>query len=972
MLGQEKFHRHFTVDDGLPSNVVYKVIQDKDGFIYVCTEKGVAKFDGYSFKPIEDIKPKLNSNDVWELIIDEHDRKWFFTLNNPPVIMDKDKIYRLDEISSTAEDQLEVYYLNTFALKYGTYNKLLLLKPNDSTAYYLNKRNELSEIKFPKKVVRQMLNNDRINVTFYKEHLNVSYYDQGTIEKYDLKGQLLDTKKVAILSSHTTVHQEEYYNNVSNIVLFKDQNKLYKATNDTFQRIDLKFQAPKPFSIIGSGRLHFFVKSNDIIYSINKSTYQKKIFTKSIKGARQIFEDREKNIWISSQEDGMYLIPFHARETNIYDETNGLTYPKITAMTFDKNGILYLGNNYGSSLSSFDGEHFAKIPKENRKDYFVYADNNANIWLSGANLISRKKAKLVSNTKTKIKLTSKRRGSYVLNDIAIHPKSFCNYNEIMFFGRSILYKVRNTNNIVYIDSLWTSKNVIYALEAKSENELFIGTTNGVYFMNILEKKVEKLRDNKLGGNIRDLQLIGSELWIASDKHGAVVYDILGKKSRVITGLNGYTVSAIHFDEQTDTKWLSTNNGLIEIKEKLDGELTINSFTISQGIPTNEVNCCLTKDGILYVGTTRGLAILPSTKKNSAFLPKIFQTHFNVNSEDYTISSTYNLSHNQNHLIIELTALSFSSLGNITYSYKLEGADNKWNVSTTQTLEYPNLPPGNYTLLAYAKDANGRKTSNQLKININIEPPITQTWWFQLLALLLLVGLISAFIYWRSKEKNKKIELEKQFSNLKLEALQSQLNSHFIFNALNAIQAYIIQKDERQASKYMSQFAKLMRAFLDSSRNRTITIADEIEFIKTYVSLESIIYEGKFDSEIIVSPELDITQKIPSNITQPFVENAILHGLMPLNRKGNLSISFNKKNNLVAQCIITDDGVGYKSSQKTKTIKSKSHGQNIIHERIDILKKDHQLEVDIEIIDRKKVHNDDGTIIVINFKDNGAD
>ena len=971
-FAQEKFFHHFTVDDGLPSNVIYKTAQDENGFIWICTEKGLVRFDGYEFKLIDHLEKKLGSNDVWEFVIDKHRRKWVFTMDVPPVIISEGKANTLNDLTPERSNNLEPWSYSTYTLKYATNSNLLLLNRTDSTIYYLNKRNRAIKIPISKNIITNLLDRKILHLALDRNEFFL-IYESGKIETWSLEKNISTSSHEHLLSDDIEIFHEENIRSKENTMFIRDGNKLYKFLNGRLDLLKYQFLNPTPNSIIGSSEKYLFIKEKGDLYTIDKkNTTIKKLVTKNIKGARHAFEDQEKNLWIASQEDGVYFLPYHARQTKIYNETNGLSLPKITAMAFDNKGRLYLGNNFGSDISVFDGNSFNKIPKNNRKDYFIHVDSLDNIWLTGINLINKGKTPLISNTSKPIRYNYSKKDGFTVNHYEAYPKSFCVHNQSLFFGRRNLYKATLENNVFHLDSIWHSRFNIYALESDEKHNIYIGTTNGVYIYNESSGTANKIIHKKLNGNIRDIAFKNNTLWIASDQHGLVIYDLKKQTTQIALPLSQSTVSHIHYDSTESVMWVSTNKGLCKMPLNYHSGIEITHFTTSNGLPVNEVNSCLTRDNKIYAGTTRGLAILENKEPDTTYKPRILATRFNVNKEELPIVSGYDLKHNQNHIIIELTALSFSSLGNIKYRYKLQGADDDWSIGKTRILEYPNLPPGNYKLLAEAYDANGQRTLNKISIRINIKPSIPQTWWFRALAILMTILLISWFFYWRSEENNKKNILEKQFSNLKLEALQSQLNSHFIFNALNAIQAYIIQKDERQASRYMSQFANLMRAFLDSSRNRTISITDEIEFIKTYISLEQLIYEGKFESHLSIDPKLNINQQIPSNIIQPFIENAILHGLMPLKRKGKLEIHFSASDRYVAQCRITDDGVGYNKSQQNKTIKSKSHGQNIIHERIAILKEDHELEVDVEIIDRMKESNEDGTIIIINFKNNGAD
>jgi LytS/YehU family sensor histidine kinase len=206
------------------------------------------------------------------------------------------------------------------------------------------------------------------------------------------------------------------------------------------------------------------------------------------------------------------------------------------------------------------------------------------------------------------------------------------------------------------------------------------------------------------------------------------------------------------------------------------------------------------------------------------------------------------------------------------------------------------------------------------------------------------------------------ELRSRADNIELQALRSQMNPHFIFNTLNSIQHFITNNNSDEASKYLSRFAKLMRVIIENSKQTSIKIKDEVEATRLYLELETMRFSDKFFFGILVDPVIDINyDEIPSMIIQPYIENAIIHGLLPNTEKGKLLIHLTKKDTFIV-CTIEDNGIGRLKSQelnKNRTAQHRSLGMSITKRRLSILNQQNKTKNNLneEIID---VVNADGT------------
>jgi sensor histidine kinase YesM len=239
-------------------------------------------------------------------------------------------------------------------------------------------------------------------------------------------------------------------------------------------------------------------------------------------------------------------------------------------------------------------------------------------------------------------------------------------------------------------------------------------------------------------------------------------------------------------------------------------------------------------------------------------------------------------------------------------------------------------------------------------------------------------------YFPSKNNNDEVEFVVEFSqditekkmasdqinSLRQRVLRSQMNPHFIFNSLNAIQSYVLKNDSLKAVKYLNSFAKLIRMILDSSRSDYISLTKEIDILNYYLDLQQLRFGDKFEYQLELDKDLDIDNLwIPAMLAQPFIENSIEHGLQHLDTKGKVKISF-KRNKESIVFMVMDNGIGRKASQeiqKKMNHKKESLSTHLFEERIHTLNKYSGKKITFNIIDLKDDNGAaKGTMVVINL------
>jgi LytS/YehU family sensor histidine kinase len=286
-------------------------------------------------------------------------------------------------------------------------------------------------------------------------------------------------------------------------------------------------------------------------------------------------------------------------------------------------------------------------------------------------------------------------------------------------------------------------------------------------------------------------------------------------------------------------------------------------------------------------------------------------------------------------------------------------DSVWHKINEGLVNLVRLSPGKYVLHVTGSNDSGVMNMKGDTLDISVLPPYYQTWWFRVL-IIVGVGLI-IYIIQRNRikrirrEEQLKTEFNKQLAQAETKALRAQMNPHFIFNCLNSINSFVIEQKHEIASDYLIKFSKLIRLILDNSRSETISIEKELETLKLYVLLEAARFDNKFKCVYHIAEEINTNSiMIPPMLLQPFVENAIWHGLMQKEGEGTITIEMKKENEEFLNISITDDGIGREKAAelKSKSATHKSHGLKVTSQRIEMMNKLNSTGAQVHIIDLK--------------------
>lgn len=431
------------------------------------------------------------------------------------------------------------------------------------------------------------------------------------------------------------------------------------------------------------------------------------------------------------------------------------------------------------------------------------------------------------------------------------------------------------------------------------------------------------------------------------------------------GISGGHMPFIAADKEGNI-WGYTAKQLVKINAD---DLSVSSFSFDYGVKAVDFfHLSFLPSGEMVFGGRNSITLANTSEfKRNAELPVPYIVQFKLmnHTKDlsfYSGGKELQLNHRQNFISISFSARAFTMPDAVRFRYRLKEFDDWVETSTGRLANYTNVPSGSYVFQLQAANNEGIWNEAILELPIHISTPWWQTWLFRITAVLLIAGLIYRLYRYRvsqiKKKEKLKTQYEKKLANVEMTALLAQMNPHFLFNSLNSIDSYIIKNESGKASEYLNNFARLMRLILQNSRSNYISLKDELEALDLYLQMERLRFKDKFEYEIRVDDGLDTSSVvIPPMLIQPYVENAVWHGLMHKQDgiNGKVEIIINQQdNNLI--CVVQDNGIGREKAQELKDQKpgnrKRSMGLQITNDRIEMINKLYDSNTSVRIIDLK--------------------
>ena len=461
------------------------------------------------------------------------------------------------------------------------------------------------------------------------------------------------------------------------------------------------------------------------------------------------------------------------------------------------------------------------------------------------------------------------------------------------------------------------------------------------------------------------------LWFHNVENGLLEYKIKEKSFHSYTKKDGLPSDVIETSSQVikNILWLGSPNHLTSFNTETKKSIV---YDFQDGFPDETP-----KARKIYYDMEAGkfymfcnnyivrfplLHSKPASERNALL---IHELRINNDTSFYFPENIPRLKHTENTLSIHFSMIDFER-NNYEFSYKLNDDKNWISLNKQRNISLISLPPGKYHLQLRTY---GKEGSQKLKDFIFfIDPPFWKTGWFIALLSLLFLSILYLAYRYRINQVRQKANIDKLLAQTGMKALHAQMNPHFISNSLNSIREMILNNENRQASHFLTKFAHLIRVTLDNSAQTFISLRSTMDYLQRYVEMEQIRNQA-FTCSIIADEELDINEVVlPPMLIQPFVENAIWHGLSAEHKNIHVNINFTRQENQLV-CIIDDNGIGINKSVENKT-SSKNVRQSVgisnIKQRIQLLNEKYNLKSSVTFEDKSTLgtYNESGTLVTL--------
>lgn len=876
---------------------IYDIHHAKDGVYWITTDNGLYSYDGYLFTRLK--SDEMLSHSLFNLT-EDHDGSIFcnnlsgqvFKVQNgertlhytiPEKFMSSEISLGIDNLNRLVvfSNRIQVIEANeTVTLKdrdpKAPSNHIFLENQSDSSLWFHNfTENKL--IRFKNNEVTEI----DLKVSWDFPLILVSLNDTFYLRNPDL-GDLFVIEGDSLSA---TVAPRKLPKNLSARFYAGGKANWLASNSSGLYRFDLGFNA------LNEGKLLF----ENVLIS-------------------EIEEDREGNLLLGTFGEGIFVIPRVETEDikglptdekviSIASSTQDVFFGTRSGKVFkrDKHGDIHLlrSNNVQSieSLFCVDDDHL--IVGE-------FGGVLVDLKLNTETDLNLSAVKDMQRISTDSLLVATNIGAVILNGITgessrvpqLTQRLYCvAHNQVsgkIYAGTTKgLAILINQETLTYLN--FNDKHISARSIVSKNDQVFVGTSdNGILvFKNDTVWASWTTTTGLISNHIFQMQIHDSKLFVATDK-GLQIMDFSGNVLHIINSSEGLNAESIlDFEVFENELWMVHRKGVQRIH--------LNQFRALPYSPVLELNQVIVNDSISA----------SASGKSFRYSENKFAFHFKIDNLRYQ--------------------------RDVSYSYILEGAENQWKQTPfhDNIIEYGALSPGDYTFRAKAICRN--QESKEVTYSFKIATPFYRAWWFYAPVSLGLVILVALWFRRRLRRQAFLSEQQNELNASKLTAIQSQMNPHFIFNALNSIQDLVLKGDVTNSYTYITKFADLVRRTLNYSDKDFIDFENELKLIELYLTLEKLRFKTNFEFTINASGIEDI--QLPPMLVQPFIENALVHGLLHREGEKKLELTFELRGNLI--CTITDNGVGRERAKEIKERQRANHESfsvNAIKRRFDILKR----------------------------------
>ncbi|WP_019988312.1 sensor histidine kinase [Rudanella lutea] len=938
LVAQQVSYQRLDKASGLPSNTIYDLMQDQQGFIWLATDKGLYRYDGVLYQPYRN--HSQNDKGLSNLMLDGAGRIWcqnfsgqFFFVEAdslrycsvveplgsyyPAVMLNGFSLVNFGPHSLRVLDTRTLRLTNSLPLSYVHYSPYAF---SDEQAIYLFSGGQQRALRVPLNGPPTYIPNEPGLATFYVVKVRKHTFLIPKADATRLVVQRPDGGRQVIELGHKGLIQN------------------VRVINDRY--------------------LGLFCSAGFYLLDMNNPLPQRLSVQLPDKNCTGLMLDGEGNFWLATINSGLLLIP--SMQVNVI--APGRPFTRLQALPHKRQ--LYFGTATGE-LARLDLTQGSTTPlykgTSNTEVISLHYDTTARQLFFSSDLFRR-----WYNGRTDFSqlLSVKDIASFDQNRLAIAATGF--------LGVVSRRKPEAAHEI----NLSTARNRAVVVHPTTKT-LYAATSKG-FWQYPSGRPGSEIKADHESLSLSDLTLTDGPaplVFAASTNNG--IYAFEGARQTLhLTEKDGLADNAVYrIQAYKNQIWWLTEKAAQSFDLRTR---TIRTYDRTDGLPDTDLKDLAVVDDMVYVATLSGLVRFPrNLPATNTHRPRLVVTRLLCNKQAFSLDKKPRFAYDQNNVEIHFSVLSFRSQGDVRVNYRINGQAWVTLDPGVRMLSLPSLAPDDYVVQIRVENEDGLSSQQTLTVKFVVQSPFWLSYPFLGALMLAIAGLVYGSNQRRLSRQQResalqaeKAALQQELQKSRLTAIKSQMNPHFIFNALNTIQLYIYLNEKQQASSYLVKFSELTRMILDMSNDETVALADELKAIRLYLELEQMRFEDSLHCQLVVANDLDIDHiRIPSMLIQPYIENAIKHGLMHKKHDRHLLVDFRQTGPWL-EVTIDDDGVGRQKSAEINQQRARRHesfATQANQKRLELLNDGDHSHIGIRIIDKYDAfHKPAGTTVILHI------
>ncbi len=951
------FFHNYSTNDGLPSPEVHCILQDRDGFMWFGTDNGACRFDGNSFEVYDHTKG-LGYNVVLSILQDESGVIWFSTMNGPIYQLAGDTLlpYAHNHVIDAHRSQFVDAKLVALARDKTAYIKLTScgLLQIDSTGDSRLVKGETPEsiLIFRDSNACLVVNNQCQGArTFFPTHVTHSRPLEFLFDERSIQSSVGIPKRLASGRRAYGLPDSQILVCTRGASLYLVRDSLHWIKETPYMILDLIQGSPTGW---WAGLSHGLgIRYYEQIADVEKDKFVSLLSHETI---TFLYLDRSGGLWAASHESGVFYCS--NKNVSTFGRDVGFSSDFVRSIAHKSANELFAGTDDGNLFHFNQGTmavrslHSASFHATSENPDLFYDSQNKTLWADNEFYVGGKRNLRITTGEGYVGFGCQK---YHYDKTARH----------LWMLRGYMHYVVDPSARTVVEDCrdFGTCERLFAVFVDESGQRWGGTNRGL---------VQALPDQLVSVDIshpafhhriEDIDAFdGKHLILGTKGRGVIIW----KNDQIIEvntdhGLASNMIEDVHVDEN-NIAWIATFNGLSRMTLDENDVPEVRTYTMGNGLPSNEIYQIKSYEGQPWLCTAKGLVKWVDPPIDSTSRPPMIN-RFTVNDLP---SEATQLKHHQNNISIGFLTINYKQFGKIPYRYRLNAQDN-WSQTMERNIHYAKLSPGTYQFEVQSQNENGFWSPSTYR-HFQIRYPWYQTTTFYVLGLLAIVALGAAWQYWRRSRQRQKELIHSEIENLRGAALRAQMNPHFIFNCLNSIQSFFNHNREEDANMYLARFARLIRGCLDASLDEQIAFARDVALLKNYLELEKMRCTPMLAYSLSVSEQIDQkTTYVTPMIVLPFVENAIVHGMSEHGRHVRIDIDFQNKGDYL-QVTVKDNGPGLQHRGKHRQHQPSPHrsvGISLSEKRLQLIN-----EGDKQWVSLKNIYENGeiaGTLVTLQIK-----